>query len=175
MILTAPAKVNLHLSVLEKRLDSFHNIETVFEKINLQDKIEICSLPNGKIKILSDNSKIPLDKDSLIYRTADLFKNKFNISKGVEVKIFKKIPIAAGLGGGSSDAASILLGLTKLWKISLDSRELLGIASKLGADVPFFLGKTSFAKAEERGDKITPLDWRIKLWHLLIIDRKSVV
>jgi len=169
MILTAPAKVNLHLSVLEKRPDSFHNIETVFERIDLQDKIEICSLPDGKIKILSDNPKIPLDKDSLIYRTAEVLKKSFNISKGVKIKIFKKIPIAAGLGGGSSDAANVLLGLTKFWKISLSFKELLGIASKLGADVPFFLGKASFAKAEERGDKVTPLNWKIKLWHLLII------
>ena len=90
MILNAPAKVNLHLSVLGKRPDGFHNIETVFERVDLQDKIELRSLPYGKIKILSDDPKIPVDKNSLIYRTADLLKKSFNISKGVEIKIFKK-------------------------------------------------------------------------------------
>ena len=88
--------------------------------------------------------------------------------EGVEVKIFKKIPIASGLGGGSSDVASVLTGLNKLWKPSLDLPALLQFGKRLGADVPFFLGNCSFAAAKGRGDEIMPLDWKIKFWHLLI-------
>jgi len=168
MILYAPAKVNLHLRVVNKRPDGYHNIETLFERIKLFDKITLRSLKDDKIKISCDNPSIPLGKKSIIYRTVTLLKNKFHISNGIEIKIFKRIPIAAGLGGGSSDAACVLKGLNKLWKLSLDTEELKALGKKLGSDVPFFIGKSSFSLAKERGDKIFPLKWRKKLWHLLV-------
>ncbi len=168
MIVYAPAKVNLCLRVLGKRPDGYHNIETVFERIALSDKIVLRSLKNDKIKLFCNHPDVPLDKDSLIYRTIDLFKKRKQVTGGIEVKIFKRIPIASGLGGGSSDAASILMGLNKLWKPFLSLPVLLEFGKKLGADVPFFLKDCSFAAARGRGDEIMPLGWKIRFWHLLI-------
>ena len=168
MVIYAPAKVNLCLKVLGKRPDGYHNIETLFERIALSDKIVLRPLKTGEIKLFCDHPDVPLDKDSLIYRTVALFKKRKNTPEGVEVKIFKKIPIAAGLGGGSSDAASVLTGLNKLWKPSLRLPALLKFGGRLGADIPFFLKNCSFAAAKGKGDEIMPLDWKIKFWHLLI-------
>jgi 4-diphosphocytidyl-2-C-methyl-D-erythritol kinase len=168
MVIYAPAKVNLCLKVLGKRPDGFHNIETVFERIALSDKIVLRPLKSDKIKLFCDNPDVPLDKDSLIYRTISLFRKRKKIRKGVEIKISKRIPIAAGLGGGSSDAASVLTGLNKLWKPSLRLPALLEFGGKLGSDIPFFLKNCSFAAARGKGDEIMPLDWKIKFWHLLI-------
>ena len=168
MIIYAPAKVNLCLKVLGKRPDGYHNIETVFERIALSDKIVLRSLKDDKIKLFCNHPDVPLGKDSLIYRTITLFKKRKEARGGVEVRIFKKIPIASGLGGGSSDVASVLMGLNRLWKPSLNLPALLAFGRRIGADVPFFLKDCSFAAAKGRGDEIMPLGWKIKLWHLLI-------
>ena len=168
MILHAPAKVNLRLRVIGKRPDGYHNIETIFERIAIFDKIILRSLKNNKIKILCDHPSVPTSKSSLIYRTVELLKNVKHLQKGVEVKIVKKIPIAAGLGGGSSDAASVLVGLNKLWQLSLKKLQLAELGKSLGADIPFFIHSTSFAVARGKGDKIIPLKWKRKMWHLLI-------
>ncbi|OGW74784.1 MAG: 4-(cytidine 5'-diphospho)-2-C-methyl-D-erythritol kinase [Omnitrophica bacterium RBG_13_46_9] len=173
MILYAPAKVNLYLRILGKRSDGYHDIETIFERIALFDKIVLSSLKGSGpgergIKIFSDHPDVPVDKDGLVYKTVDMLKRRFNISKGIEVRIFKRIPVASGLGGGSSDAAAILTGLNKLWKLSLSSAELIEFGKTLGADIPFFLSGSSFALAEGRGDKIVPLDWKMRWWHLLV-------
>lgn len=168
MILWAPAKVNLYLKVLGKRKDGYHNIETLFERIALFDKIVLRSLKNGRIKISSDHADVPTGKKGLIYRTISLLKKDLKISKGVEVRIFKGIPVAAGLGGGSSDVASILLALNKLWKLSLGLGHLAEFGKKLGSDIPFFLNRGSFALAKGRGDEVTPLKAKEKFWHLII-------
>lgn len=176
MILYAPAKVNLYLKVLEKRPDGYHNINTVFERIALFDKIILRSLKKNEIKIFCDNPGVPTDKASLIYRTVDLLRRKANTPKGAEVKILKKIPIAAGLAGGSSDAASVLMGLNKLWGLSLALSRLLELGKSLGADIPFFMKNTSFALGEKRGDEITPLTWKkTKFWHLLVYSPVKVL
>lgn len=176
MILYAPAKVNLYLRVKGKRKDGYHNIETIFEKIALFDKIILRSLPlrrtrqggGSNIKVFSDHPGVPAGKTGLIYRTIKLLKQKFRIPEGVEARIIKKIPVASGLGGGSTDAAAILMGLNRLWKLSLTVSRLAEIGKDLGADVPFFLNKNSFALARGIGEKITPLGWRTRFWHLLI-------
>ncbi|MBL7157193.1 MAG: 4-(cytidine 5'-diphospho)-2-C-methyl-D-erythritol kinase [Candidatus Omnitrophica bacterium] len=168
MILHAPAKVNLRLRIVGKRPDGYHNIETIFERIALFDKITLRSLKNNKINIFCDHSGVPRGKTGLIYRTVSLLKKEKRLQKGVEVKIVKKIPVAAGLGGGSSDAASVLMGLNKLWKLSLGKHELIRIGRRLGADIPFFLSNVTFARATGKGDKIMPLRWKRKIWHLLI-------
>ena len=175
MIIKAPAKVNLYLRVLRKRPDGYHNIETVFEKVTLFDKIKLRSLKENKIKVFSSHSGVPKGKTSLIYKTAVLLKKERNVTRGVEIKLSKRIPIAAGLGGGSSDAASILMGLNKLWGLSLSAKRLKTLGGKLGADIPFFLTKTSFAIGKGKGDKITPLKWKKKIWHLLICPPKKLL
>jgi len=168
MILYTPAKVNLHLRLLGKRPDGYHNIETVFERIALFDKITLRSLKNNEIKISCDNPGVPKGKSGLAYRAAELLKNELGITKGIGVKIVKGIPIAAGLGGGSSDAACILTGLNKLWKLGLSVGRLSGLGKRLGADVSFFIRNCSFAAGTGRGEEITPIRWRKKFWHLLI-------
>ena len=168
MILRAPAKVNLYLRVLKKRPDGYHDIETIFERIALFDKIVLRSLKKDKIKISCNHPNVPRGKKGLIYRAASLLKSKRKISGGAEIKIFKQIPVAAGLGGGSSDAASVLLGLIKLWRLSLGPSELVSIGKALGADIPFFIKEKTFAAARGRGDEITPLDWKAGFWHLLV-------
>jgi len=111
---------------------------------------------------------VPTGKNGLAHRAAGLLKSKFGITTGVGVKIVKKIPIAAGLGGGSSDTACILTGLNRLWKLGLGTDELSGLGKRLGADVPFFIGNFSFAAGKSRGDEIIPIRWRKKFFHLLI-------
>ena len=168
MIIYAPAKVNLHLRLLGKRSDGYHDIETIFERIALFDKITLRSLKSNKIKISCDDPEVPRGKSGLVYKAAELLKNKFGITKGIDIKIVKKIPIAAGLGGGSSDTACILTGLNKLWKLGLSAGELSPLGKRLGADIPFFIGGASFAAGIGRGDEISPIRWRKKFWHFLI-------
>jgi 4-diphosphocytidyl-2-C-methyl-D-erythritol kinase len=174
MILRAPAKVNLYLKVLSKRPDGYHNIRTIFERIAIFDRIILRPLKKNEIKLSCDNPEVPTGKESLIYRAIDLLKKPS--SRGVDVKILKRIPVAAGLGGGSSDAASVILGLNKLWKLSLGLSRLMELGKILGADIPFFLRNTSFAVAGERGDEIVPLGWKkTKFWHLVIYSPVKVL
>jgi 4-diphosphocytidyl-2-C-methyl-D-erythritol kinase len=166
MILLAPAKVNLHLKVLGKRRDGYHSIETIFERIALCDKVVLRK--SKAVKIFCSDPDVPTDKKGLIYRTINAFKREFSLSEGVEVRILKKIPVAAGLGGGSSDAASCIIGLNKLWRVGADKRRLEKIASALGADIPFFLSDSRFALASGIGDRLEPLGFRKNFWHLII-------
>ena len=168
MTIYAPAKVNLYLHVLGKRPDGYHDIETVFERIALFDRIVLNSLKSGAIKIFCDNPAVPTGKQSLIRRAIDILRKEKDTSRGVEVKIFKKIPVAAGLGGGSSDAASILKGLKSLWRLSVSPERLTELGKSLGADIPFFLKNCSFASGSGRGDEIKKLKEPKKFWHLII-------
>jgi len=173
MILLAPAKVNLYLRVIRKRPDGYHDIETLFEKIALFDRITL--RPSKKIKVSSKTRSVPTGKKSLLYRTAALFLDRFNISKGVEIEIEKRIPVAAGFGGGSSDAAGVLKGLSRMWPGNFKRNKLMKIASSLGADIPFFLSGSSFAYASGIGEKVRPLEVRDKFWHLIISPPKRLL
>ena len=168
MIKYAPAKVNLYLRVVGKRPDGYHNIETIFEKVALFDKIVAKPITGGRLKIICDSPDVPVGRTSLLYKAAALLRQKYGIAAGAEIKVFKKIPIAAGLGGGSSDAASVLLALKTIWKLSAKKSDLIKIGKKLGSDVPFFLNNCSFATAKGRGDEIKPLRRNKKFWHLII-------
>jgi 4-diphosphocytidyl-2-C-methyl-D-erythritol kinase len=135
------AKLNLYLEVLNKRKDGFHNIRTIFERISLCDKIFLKSRPDGKIRITSPSKEIPKDKTNLAFKSAKILKSALNIKEGVEIKIIKNIPVSAGLGGGSSNAAATLLGLNKLWGLNLSKKRLVSFAKEIGSDVPFFISK----------------------------------
>src|SRR3989338_4424732 len=118
--LTAPAKVNLYLKILNKRSDSYHNILTVFERISLADKIKISKAPShDNIIIYSDKFITKDPKDNLIYKAAKLILDRNKVRSGVKINLKKRIPIAGGLGGGSSDAAAVLLGVDKLFNLRL--------------------------------------------------------
>jgi len=170
------AKLNLYLEVLHKRKDNYHNIKTIFERIDLADKIILKSRRDKKINISCNESSVPQDSANLAWRSAKLLQDSFNIDKGVDIKIIKRIPVGSGMGGGSSNAASTLVGLNKLWKLNLPQNKLAELAKKLGCDVPFFIYNTPFALGEARGDKIKPLKalTNVRLWHILVVPNIEV-
>ncbi|MFH1062581.1 MAG: 4-(cytidine 5'-diphospho)-2-C-methyl-D-erythritol kinase [Candidatus Omnitrophota bacterium] len=167
MIINTPAKINLFLEVLDKRKDGYHNIETLFLKIKLFDKLDL-KIIKKEIKISCDHPDVPEDETNLVYKAAKLLQQKTGTDKGVYIKIKKNIPVFAGLGGGSSDAAAALLGLNKLWKLGLEQKDLLSIARKIGADVPVFITNYNAAIGKSRGDRLTPLNLETKFWVLLV-------
>lgn len=152
--LKSRAKINLSIDVLGKREDGYHLVEMIMQTIDLYDIIEIKDIDSDNIVIKSNSNHIPLDEKNIVYKAVSLLKNKFNINKGVEVFIDKNIPIAAGMAGGSSNAAAVLVGLNKLWNLKLSEEELQRIGFKLGADVPFcILGKAALAQGV--GEELT--------------------
>jgi len=171
IIIRCPAKINLFLKILNKRRDNFHNIQTIFEKISLFDTITIKEIPRkDSISITTNEKTLPIDRNNLCFRAAKAIKNKFNIKTGLQIHIDKNIPISAGLGGGSSDAAGVLQGLKLLWTIGLENKNLEHIAVQLGSDVALFTSRYSFILGEGRGDKIFEFKQLegVKLWHVLI-------
>jgi len=154
----ANAKINLFLEVLGKRADGYHDIETIMQEIDLHDDLEFQFIDEDKI-ILKVEGKyaVSTGPENLVYRSAQLIKTEFKISKGVEIRLVKNIPFGAGLGGGSSDAATCIKVLCKFWNIQTDHQKLCDLVSKLGADIPFFLlGGRCFA--EGIGEKLTKLN-----------------
>lgn len=161
------AKINLCLEVLYKREDEFHQIRTVMQELELHDLVMLEEVP-GKIEILCDNLDLPLGEGNLAYDACQLMQRHFAPSKGVRIKLAKNIPVAAGLGGGSSNAAAVLKGLNVLWSLGLGCDTLCSLAASLGSDVPFFVfGGT--ALAEGRGEIVTPLSPLPKYEVLLVL------
>jgi 4-diphosphocytidyl-2-C-methyl-D-erythritol kinase len=151
LTLKAPAKINWFLKVLGLRDDGFHEIRSLIQKVTLYDRLTF--KPADTLSIATD-TQIPLE-DNLIYKAAVLLQKKCGIDAGAVIGLDKNIPMGAGLGGGSSDAAAALLGLNELWALGLATEELLSLAEQLGSDVPFFLyGPISFISG--RGENITP-------------------
>ena len=165
--LTAPAKVNLFLKVLGKRKDSYHNLHTLFERIDLCDTIRISKAPQG-ITVTSDRPITGNPRDNIAYKAAELILSHAKAKGGARIRIRKRIPMAAGLGGGSSDAAAVLIGVNKLYNLNINRFTLMKMGAKLGADVPFFLFNAPFAIGRSRGDKLEKADIRLKPWHLLV-------
>ena len=137
MILHSPAKLNLYLHIKQKYQDGFHEIDSLFVRINLYDEVTISDAPGPDITRNGDLSY--LKKDDLCYKAAVALKQKSDCNFGCSVTLKKRIPIGAGLGGGSSNAATVLKGLNKLWNLRYTKEELKIIAKEIGADVPFLL------------------------------------
>lgn len=171
IVLSSPAKLNLYLKVLNKRTDGFHNIATVFERISLCDELYFRSNQSGNIRVVCDHPHVPTGAKNLVYKAARLFQEEFGICRGVQIRIKKRIPVAAGLAGGSSNAATALLGLNKVWRLNLTHSQLLFYARRLGSDVSFFLHDYRWALGTERGDKIEQLDIPGSLWHIIVVPR----
>lgn len=167
--LLSPAKLNLFLKVLNRRPDGFHNILTVFERIDLSDEIRLKLNRTGAIRIHCAHADVPRGPRNLVYRAAKRLQEDFKIKDGVDIDIQKNIPVAAGLGGGSSNAATVLKGLDRLWKLDLSRAQLLSYAKELGSDVAFFVYDDPWALGTERGDCIQKLDVTTKLWHILVV------
>jgi len=166
--LKAPAKVNLFLKVLGKRSDSYHNIFTIFERIDLSDTIKITRTSGCGVKLITDKFITKRPEDNIAYKAAGTILKRSGIEGGVKIAIKKRIPIAAGLGGGSSDAAAVLLGINKLFNLNIAKKELIRMGSRLGADVPFFILNRPFAVGEGVGEKLKEIKSKTRLWHLLI-------
>ncbi len=169
----APAKLNLFLKILGRRPDGCHTIETLFEKINLFDLIHLEKRPSG-IELYADTKEIPPGKGNLAFRAAEALAEKCGRKLPVKIGIKKSIPVGAGLGGGSSDAAAVLKGLNLLYKTGLDEKGLMAIGEGLGADVPLFIPEASWAAGRERGDKIEVIVTDMRLWHILIVPPFSI-
>ncbi|MEX6587613.1 4-(cytidine 5'-diphospho)-2-C-methyl-D-erythritol kinase [Paraclostridium bifermentans] len=152
--LKSRAKVNLSIDVLGKREDGYHLVEMIMQTIDLYDKLKITEIEENSILIKSNSLDIPLNEDNIMYKAVNLLKNQFNVEKGIEISIEKNIPVAAGMAGGSSNAAAVLVGLNKLWNLGLSENELKNIGLKLGADVPFCITGGS-ALAEGIGEELT--------------------
>ena len=154
--LKSRAKINLSIDVLGKRQDGYHLVEMIMQTIDLYDLIESNEKDNYQITIKSTSDEIPLDCNNLVYKAANLIKKTSNINKGVEIHIKKNIPVAAGMAGGSSNAAAALVGLNKLWNLNLSNQQLEKIGLKLGADVPFCINGGAVL-ASGIGEELTPI------------------
>ena len=152
----APVKINLFLHINSKRADGYHNLQTIFQLLDYGDEITFNLRNDGEIKRIYGNETIPPDKD-LILRSAHTLKKYSKTVSGVDIGVIKKIPSGGGLGGGSSNAATVLIALNDLWNLKLPKSELLNIGQTLGADVPVFVNGHS-AWAEGKGDILTPIN-----------------
>lgn len=162
----APAKINLSLDVLHKRPDGFHEVKMIMTTIDLADRVELVELPEDTIQIISHNRFVPDDQRNLAYQAALLLKKRYGVKKGVSIAITKVIPVAAGLAGGSSDAAAALRGLNRLWKLGLSLDELAELGAEIGSDVSFCVyGGTALATG--RGEKIQHIDTPPHCWVVL--------
>jgi len=139
LTVAAFAKVNLSLRVLGKRADGYHDLDTIFQTISLHDTIEIDATADSEISLSCDDRCLPVDDHNLVVRALRLARVRCGSSKGARIRLRKRIPMQAGLGGGSSDAAAALMAVNHLWQLNLDSQDLTALAAEIGADVPFFL------------------------------------
>jgi len=171
--LNAYAKVNLTLDVGQARPDGYHEIESVMHTIALHDSITLREAGAGTEVIVTDGGNVPTDHRNLVARAAQMLREMFGVTRPLQIELSKRIPVAAGLGGGSSNAAVTLLGLAQMWKLRLDGREMLALATNLGADVPFFL-EGGGAVARGKGERITYLPSLPTTWLVLARPRAEV-
>lgn len=166
---SAPAKLNLFLDVFYRRPDGYHELLTLFERISLADTLRLRQISGDSIVIAAVGEDIPRDSKNIAYQAADLIKRTHGIKSGIKIDIAKRIPVGAGLAGGSSDAAAVILGMNELFGLRLDKKTMIAYAHKLGSDVAFFIFNKSFALGTGRGGDLKSilLPKNVKFWHLL--------
>ncbi|MGZ4162778.1 MAG: 4-(cytidine 5'-diphospho)-2-C-methyl-D-erythritol kinase [Tumebacillaceae bacterium] len=163
----AQAKINLTLDVLHKRPDGYHEVEMVMQTVDLSDHLTFTEWDKDEIVLTCTAPYIPLDERNLVYQAAHLVKRTFGVEKGIRIHIDKRIPVAAGLAGGSSDAAATLRGLNKVWELGQSLDQLAELGAKIGSDVPFCIyGGTAIARG--RGEKIEHLPKVCPTWVVLV-------
>jgi len=155
LAVAAPAKINLFLELVARRLDGYHEIESVMQLVDLCDRVHLRKSRRG-IRLTVRGAELPAGRGNLAYKAAALLLAAAGEPGGVEIRLEKRIPVAGGLGGGSSDAAAVLAGLNRLYELGHSREALQRLALQLGSDVPFFLG-SSLALAGGRGEVLTPL------------------
>lgn len=166
-VFPAPGKLNLFLHVLSKRADGYHELQTVFRLIDRADRVRVARRDDGELRFAG-----PFGEDNLCLRAARLLKGHASCRLGAGIELEKNLPVGGGLGGGSSDAATVLLALNRLWDLRLSRAELLHLAPKLGADVAFFIYGRN-ALGEGIGERLTPLDLPAA-WYLVITPQVAV-
>src|SRR3984893_10312910 len=161
------AKINWTLDVLFKREDGYHELRTIYQTVSLHDTLTIAET-HGPIETVCDDPRVPCDETNLAFKAAQSLGEATGTSRGARIEIEKRTPVAAGLGGGSSNAAATLLALVKLWQVEVDERELSRIAAALGSDVPFFLiGGTALGVG--RGEQVSSIE-QLHCEHLLLVN-----
>ncbi len=154
--LKALAKINLGLDVLGKREDGYHDVRMIMQSIRLYDRVEIKKTRSPHIHVETNLFYLPIDEDNLVYQAAKLMKTEFGIKEGVRITLQKFIPVAAGLAGGSSDAAAVMVGMNRIFNLGIKQSKLMELGLRLGADVPFCIMRGT-ALAEGIGEILTPL------------------
>lgn len=154
--LDAPAKINVFLEVLGKRPDGYHELETVMLRTDFCDRLTFDLLPDDRIEFTCTDESLPTDEKNLVVRAARLLMSDFGVGQGCRIHLEKSIPHGAGLGGGSSDAATTIMGLNRLWNLGLTTQEMSNIGAKLGSDIPFFFWGPA-ALCQGRGEIVTLL------------------
>lgn len=156
MELKAYAKINLGLDVIRRRADGYHEVRMIMQQIGIYDELSVVKSSTPGIRISTNLSDLPTDKDNLVYKSAKLMFDEFGIEDGIDITLTKNIPVAAGLAGGSTDAAATFIAINELWGLGLDTDELMKRGVKIGADVPYcILGGTAIS--EGIGEVLTPI------------------
>lgn len=169
----APAKINLGLDVLHKREDGYHELEMVMSSVDLADRLVFERLPEDKIIVETNKAFLPIDKRNNVYQAAAILKERYGITEGIKISITKSIPVAAGLGGGSTDCAAALRGMNRLWELNLSMEELISMGVEVGTDVPYCLyGTTAYISG--KGEVVEPLVPMPQCWVVLVKPRISV-
>ncbi|NOX19951.1 MAG: 4-(cytidine 5'-diphospho)-2-C-methyl-D-erythritol kinase [Nitrospirae bacterium] len=168
LVLRAPAKINWCLYVLGKRPDGYHEIWSVMQKISLYDTLQIKILDKDQISVVVEPDIEVKPEENLVYRAAELLKEYTGFKGGARIYVKKEIPLQAGLGGGSTDAAYTLMGLNRLWGLGLGRAELINIGAEIGSDVPFFF-TDSIAVVSGRGETVEPIKGKPEKRLLLIV------
>ncbi len=167
LYLKAPAKVNLRLDVLQRRPDGYHDLRMIMQRIDLCDDIDIAVTDIAGVRVTCGREGVPDGPGNIAWRAADALLSITGQTKGIDIAITKNIPVAAGLGGGSSDGATVLMGVNELLGLGLSDERLMEIGLKLGADVPFFIFRKS-ALAEGIGERLTPIAEIPLMWLVLV-------
>jgi 4-diphosphocytidyl-2-C-methyl-D-erythritol kinase len=167
VVVQAPAKVNLFLEVLARRSDGYHELASLMAAVSLFDILEFSEAPAPDLRLSCDHPALSTGPDNLVHRAASLLQERYGVKRGASIRLHKRIPMEAGLAGGSSDAAAALAGLSLLWGLGLDRASLAALGAELGSDVGFFFA-TPAAWCTGRGEVVEPLALRQPLYLVLV-------
>ncbi len=170
VVVWAPAKVNLYLEVLAKRADGYHEIETLMAAVSLYDTLEFKEETSGEIRFDCGHPDLTTGPDNLVLRAAHLLRQRTGCQRGARIRLAKRIPLAGGLAGGSTDAAATFAGLNRLWRLGLRRTELAHLGAELGSDVAFFFATTA-GWCTGRGEQVAPVTLGKPLWFVLVCPR----
>ncbi|EFR43532.1 4-(cytidine 5'-diphospho)-2-C-methyl-D-erythritol kinase [Streptococcus pseudoporcinus] len=163
----APAKINLGLDIQGKREDGYHDLEMVMVSVDLCDYISVSALEEDCIQVASDCPKMPVNAKNDVFKAAQLIKENYQIKSGVSIFLTKKIPVCAGMGGGSSDAAATIRALNQLWDLKMSTAEMIALGMEIGSDVPYCI-EAGCSRISGKGEIVQPIDGHFSSWVVLV-------